>query len=172
MTVEGQPPLVRSKGETASDPPPVEARKREWWEYAPLGAWVAVCVPMAVVFLVSDLAQDATIVLGFIVVFAVLANWPFGQAFVVTQRLIRQSPSRIAEVRVIMWSALVPMLIPSIFLNWVIVFDFDRPWPAFYHALTYAVVGLLLVEPVLGMIGWFVGTLIAPRLGKPSRPEA
>jgi hypothetical protein len=142
------------------------------WTYAPLVTWV-VCSLWPSVLLLFDILRGVPLpyggiatllkaVLEFVLVLAI-ANWAFVRPFFVVRRKAKERQRLSIGLQAAMWFSLVAMLIPTGLLMLLLYYlTYYLPHGRGSDigngiVLMFALLIQVLIQPILGLIGWFAG---------------
>ena len=93
--------------------------------------------------------------------FAII-TWPFLALFFICKLRAKRESADIRSLRFAMWGSLVAMSLPNLLFLFISSEEMIADFPGSGEGLGLAIGIFGFVVPVLGVIGWFVGRIIAP----------
>ena len=111
----------------------------------------------------DHLAEISTLLVAFPALFA-LVNWPFLALYFVCRRKVKEEWRSVRSVRLAMWISLVAMLLWNVLVltTGILGEELIYPW-SWIEAGNFFL--LLVPLPILGLIGWVTGRLVAWIIG-------
>lgn len=125
------------------------------WVYAPLIVFVVVSlwlIPSGVIVLLSGEIDWEWI--AYTPMIVAVANWGLLALFIVMFGKAKKEWPLVGSVQTAMWCSLLLMLIPCVV---VIGYPFAEPSGGMGQGLAAALIVTPILQPILGVIGWFVG---------------